>query len=203
MMKSPKHSKKSPKKIFSLRTLVLVLGALFLGLGIYTWNAERIVGNTVPMPLGFGATVVLSGSMEPEISVDDLAVIVKTKDVAVGDVVLFQAGNSTVLHRVVEVQGDTVITKGDANNAADAPISRNDIKGKMAFSIPSVGVVVDFIKNPIVFLLLALLALLLANFSFRKEKTADTQELDEIKQEIKSLLQQPNPPSDGDPPPAP
>ena len=43
-----------------------------MGINVYLWNASSLAGNAMPMPFGFGMAVVLSGSMEPVLSVNDL-----------------------------------------------------------------------------------------------------------------------------------
>ena len=58
-----------------LRVLLLAVCGLVLGLNIYSANAKSLVGNHLPMPFGYGAAVVLSGSMEPTLSVGDLILV--------------------------------------------------------------------------------------------------------------------------------
>ena len=71
-----------------LRTLFLIVVSLVLGINIYSWNAKSLTGNVLPMPFGYGGAVVLSGSMEPTIAVDEL-IIVKAEDgYEVGDIVV-------------------------------------------------------------------------------------------------------------------
>ena len=55
---------KNRGRIF-FRILMIVVISLVIGLSIYSWNARRVVGNSLPMPFGIGSSVVLSGSMEP------------------------------------------------------------------------------------------------------------------------------------------
>ena len=62
--------KKSKKQII-LRSIILVVISLIIGLGVYSWNARNLTGNVMPMPFGVGVGVVLSGSMEPELSKDN------------------------------------------------------------------------------------------------------------------------------------
>ena len=57
-----------------LRITVLVLVSAVLGVNLYTWNARSLLGNALPMPFGYGAAVVLTGSMEPTIMTDDLII---------------------------------------------------------------------------------------------------------------------------------
>lgn len=171
----------------ALRLTTIVLIAALLGVSVYRINAERVSGDVLPMPLGFGMTVVLSGSMEPTLSAGDLLIVVKADDYAVGDVVVYQSGRSGVVHRIVSVDGENVVTQGDANNIADAPISRDRIKGKVACAIPAVGHVVNWIKTPIVSILLLAAAVFLTELSFRRDKRRDEAEKRALKEEIEKL----------------
>lgn len=172
-----------------IRIAILVVISALIGLSIYSINIARLNGDAMPMPLGFGATVVLSGSMEPELSTGDLLIVQKTQDCVQNDVVVFQTGRSAVVHRIVSIDGDTVITKGDANNTEDDPITFAHIKGKVILAIPLVGYVVNVIKTPIGTIILLALAVWLLESSFKKDKRKDKAELDAIKAEIEKLKQ--------------
>ena len=114
-----------------LRVSLLALVAVIIGVNIYTLNASRLAGNAVPMPFGFGVSVVLSGSMESELSIGDLIFISERDGYEVGDVVVYQDGGIAVVHRIISIDGETVTTKGDANNTPDAAISMESIKGEV------------------------------------------------------------------------
>ncbi len=178
---------KKKRKIFSLRTIAFAIAALLFGYSVYTVNAQNLVGDKMPMPFGIGASIVLSGSMEPELSVDDMIVIRATKEVEVGNIAVFQSGSSLVVHRVISVNGDTVCTQGDANNTADPPITKDRIKGVLVFSVPKIGVIVEFLRQPVVMVLMAVIIVWLSELAYKKEKQADTDELSDIKREIDEL----------------
>lgn len=187
MKKNPKHARKKRNKKTILRYIVFSFIGIVLGLFFYTQNAKGIVKDEMPMPFGYGMSVVLSGSMEDRLSVDDLVIIKATDDYKVNDIVLFQEGNSFVIHRIIEIDGDTVTTKGDANNVADEPINKSQIKGVLVYDIVGIGAVMNILKQPVsVFIILAV-AVLLTELSYRKEKDKDTEELDEIKKMIEEL----------------
>jgi signal peptidase len=169
------------------RLLLMALTSLLIGVNFYLWNAKSITGNQMPMPFGYGISVVLSGSMEPTLSVNDLVLVRETQDVEVGDVVVYQSGSSLVIHRVVQVEGDTLYTQGDANNAMDAPIDRADVKGRMVMALPGLGAVAQILKNPIVVLVVVAAAFLLLERSYRQEQKEDDQELNQLKEEIERL----------------
>ena len=173
-----------------IRITLLVLVSLIIGVNVYSINASRLGGNAVPMPFGVGATVVLSGSMEPHLSTGDLLLLVERENYSVRDVVVFQDGRTAVVHRIISMDEQEIITKGDANNAPDEPITREQIKGEVVLAIPLVGYAVNLIKTPVGTIVILLLAVWLLNRSFHKEKEKDNDKMDEIRREIERLKQQ-------------
>ncbi|MEO1770799.1 signal peptidase I [Candidatus Enterococcus ferrettii] len=86
-------------------------------------------------------------------------VLVKMVDgsqVKEGDIVTFQVGDGDryLTHRMVErldelngEKGDYIVTKGDANNSKDPPISADRVYGKVTFVIPKMGGVLNFVQE--------------------------------------------------------
>ncbi len=110
---------------------------------------------TVPGIVGFNPVVVLSGSMEPALSVGDVAVIrsVDTSGLRVGDIITYRSGGGLVTHRIVEVErtesGRLFHVKGDANNAEDGiPIIETNVVAKVVYSVPQLGFLVTFADSP-------------------------------------------------------
>lgn len=174
----------------ALRTLFLVAVALVLGVNVYLWNARSLMGNALPMPFGYGAAVVLSGSMEPTFSTGDLILVKESKDFQVDDIVVYQTGSVLVVHRIVQIDGDTAITQGDANNVTDEPIQLTAIKGTVLGHIPCLGTLVRLLKTPAVTFALVAAAIAMVEFSFRKEKEKGDDELERIKEEIRKLKEE-------------
>ena len=177
------------KSLFSyLRLPLLCILAAIIGINVYTWNASRVAGNPFPMPFGIGVSVVLSGSMEPELSVGDLLIVVKTDDYEVDDIVVFRESyGSAVVHRIIEIDGTLVTTKGDANNTADEPFSNELLCGKVVLAIPVIGYLISIIKTPIGTVLLLALAVWLLNVSYKKERNQSDEQLEQIRAEIERL----------------
>lgn len=187
-----------------VRTALLSVAALIVGLNVYTMNASRLAGDLVPMPFGVGATVVLSGSMEPTLSTGDLLIIAEQESYGVDDVVVFQSNRMAVVHRIIEIKEETVegedgeeiqmiaITQGDANNTPDDPIQLSQIKGTVVMSVPLVGYLVNMIKTPLGTILILAAAVFLLERSFHKEKEKDLDKLEEIRREIEKLKEQSN-----------
>ena len=176
------------KKLKSiLRTAVLLIAGLAVGIQLYFWNARSLVGNTLPMPFGYGAAVVLTGSMEPTIMADDLILVKEAEHYEIGDIVVFQNGSLLVVHRIVDIDDQMVTTRGDANNAEDTPIPLMYIKGKVIGHVRGVGSAVRLIKSPAVTFALIAGAVLLVEMPYWKTKKKDDDDLEALKAEIRKL----------------
>lgn len=181
---------KQLKKAVRLIALLLIGG--ILGLQLYSWNTTSLTGNILPMPMGIGSAVVLSGSMEPTIMTDELILVAEADDYSVGDIVVYQNQRILVVHRIVAMDEETVTTRGDANNADDAPVSRSQIKGKVIAHFPGLGALVRLLKTPAATIILILAAVLSIELPFRMEKEKKDEELQRIKDEIRRLKEETN-----------
>ena len=182
-----KNKKKFPPV---LRLILLVICGAVLGVNVYLANAKSLVGNQMPMPFGYGASVVLSGSMEPEFSKGDLIIVGEADSYQERDIVVFQDGASLVVHRIIEIDGEKIITQGDANNVPDEPIESSVIKGKVLFHIDKLGTIVSFFKTPVGTVLIIAAAIALVEIPRRREKDADDAEKQKILEEIKRLREE-------------
>src|SRR3989344_8173656 len=80
--------------------------------------------------------------MEPAIPVGSLIVVTSEQSYTTGDVVTFydELGQIPTTHRITAITGESVATKGDANEEADIEtIELNRIAGKVMFSVPYLG----------------------------------------------------------------
>ncbi len=165
----------------------VIIFAIIAGVGIYLFNAQTIAGNLMPMPFGVGAAVVLSGSMEPALSVNDLVFVTEAENYEERDVVVFQENGHLIIHRIVSIDGDKIVTQGDANNVEDEPISLESIRGKMVIHIPMMGKIVQMLKTPVGIITVFIAAILLSEFSYRKDQEQDDEDMENIKEEIRKL----------------
>ena len=176
------------KKLFSvLRSCGLILTGIIFGINVYLWNARTLAGNSLPMPFGIGAAVVLSGSMEPTLRVNDVIFFRETETFEEGDIVVFQDRGKHVVHRVIALQEDQMVTKGDANNAADEPVLLENVRGTVVFSIPAVGGVIRVLKTPVGTICLLALLVFLLEFPHYQERKKGQEDLEKIKEEIRKL----------------
>lgn len=182
--------KKTNKKTVNMiiRGVVILIASVFIGIQFYNWNARNVAGDNMPMPFGVGVSVVLSGSMEPALSVDDVLVVKSQKEYFVDDMVVFNDHGTLVVHRIISIVDGEITTKGDANDSADEAITAEVIKGKVVKVIPSAGKLLNTVRSPIVVILVLGAAILLMELSFKKEKKDSEADLEPIKEEIRRLL---------------
>ncbi len=173
------------------RSALAILGIL-LGFNVYLANARNLAGNKLPMPFGIGLAVVLSGSMEPTLSVNDVIIVRESESCNINDIVVYDNGREMIVHRIIEQNGDTLTTKGDANNTSDKPISAEAVKGKVVFSLPYVGAAVKALRSPVGIIVIILTAVLLIEGSFQRKKENDSNRIEEIKEEIRKLKEEQN-----------
>lgn len=112
---------------------------------------------------------IVSRSMWPALNRGDIVFVKKSspEDIQVGTVVVFRHGGGLAVHRVVETDGQSLVTKGDANTERDNPITCDDIVGR----VPTIGG--GLVKLPYV----GLLGLLInpdTGVSFEGEPISDT-----------------------------
>lgn len=119
----------------------------------------------------FNKAIVLSGSMEPALSVDDMIITHSQDSYKVDDIVSFNSGNSVVTHRIIDVTEKGYITKGDANNIDDGEILRDAVIGKVVLTIPYMGNILRVLYTPVG---MAFAAFVLIIFS--REKEVETSE---------------------------
>lgn len=111
-------------KIFSYSIIAL---SVYMLLGVAIQKDEFYV-------FGYRPVLVLSGSMEPYMETNSVAIVKKTKDIQEGDVVMFRIDEDTrVCHRAVDIDAKgNITTKGDNNEVADFDkVTKNMIEGKV------------------------------------------------------------------------
>lgn len=140
---------------YSALVILIIIGIIFT-LYVLDVKVQESKGGTAK-PL-FGAYVIISGSMEPNIHVYDVIISkrVDPSTLEVGDVITFHSNDTrfygeTVTHRIVEVidsKKGIYRTKGDANNVEDEALTVGEnIMGKVVMRIPQLGRVQSFIAT--------------------------------------------------------
>lgn len=123
--------------------------------------ALLLVAARLPIPGNYKVFTVISGSMEPALKIGSMIVSAPAKDYQIGDIVTFGEISDTKvptthrIHDIKIVDGALVyITKGDANKTPDGrEVPQSEVFGKVLFSVPYLGYVLGFLRQPIGFTL--------------------------------------------------
>lgn len=149
-----------------IRNVTLILLIVMIIINLCSWNKPN---NKVTVFNSFGIAIVLSESMEPKLSKNDLIVIKKLKEYKIGDIVVYQKRKDLIVHRIIDIKDNEVITKGDANLKEDKAIQMTDIYGKVQFSIPYIGLIITFFKSSYGIASIVLFIIFLFIYSCKKE----------------------------------
>lgn len=195
---SKKINENTPKlqKIWNITGLVLCVVLIPILLINVTLIIKSFANkDEVPKIGGYCPLIVLTGSMEPEISSGDLIIVkqIDSSEVKENDIIAFfdpdGNGQSILTHRVVNVteeDGKTAfITKGDANNSEDRqPVPSDQLVGGYVLRIPGMGNIAMFMQTTaglIVCVVLPLIILVGFDFirrrQFEKTSRQDTEAL--------------------------
>jgi len=143
-----------------MRVIGKILYGLFVALLISV--AGLFLVSLLPIPGNIEVKIVKSGSMEPSIKTGSVVIVKPEVLYQVGDVVTFGEDSRRQIpttHRIASVReesGQTYYrTKGDANEEADPQeVPSNQVIGKVLWSVPYGGFILDFARQPIGFTLL-------------------------------------------------
>lgn len=152
--------------------------AITLLVGLYLVQFYLAVMSTkvenLPKVMGWGEVIFLSGSMSPAIETGSLGFVHQQSSYQEGDIVTYLRDHSLITHRIMEIQEDEkIIVKGDANNTADKPITKDMIEGKVVLSIPYAGTFLKEMKSPIGMAGIAGIAVLIALWPEKDEEEQD------------------------------
>lgn len=177
------------KKIiqYALRIVLLVIISFTFGLTVYMWNAKKMNNDLMPMPLKFSIGYVKTGSMQPNLNINDLIIVVKTNDYEVDDIIVYQSHGELIVHRIVAIDGETITTKGDNVETNDTPIKYDQVKGEVVKSFSKLGYVAKLFSSTVSKLCLLAAAVILLVLSYRKEKETEDQKIEALKEEIRKL----------------
>lgn len=142
------------KKAISIIVILILIPILLISIVILVDSHTH--PDEVPSFWGWKPFIVLSGSMETQISAGDIVVVkeIDTNELKKGDIIAFKDGNIVITHRideVTEIDGKTqYITKGDNNNTQDIGyVSPEQIEGVFKFKVSRLGNLAMFIQTPL------------------------------------------------------
>lgn len=132
--------------------LCLIL-IFFILLNIFSMNNKSL--------FGFRIYRVISGSMQPALQIGDVIIVKKSNNYSERDIITYSNGLTTITHRIIAINNDEVITKGDANEVDDKPINKEQIIGKFFFRISNFSLFSMILSKNVIYLIMIFLLVLI------------------------------------------
>lgn len=124
--------------------------------------------------------------MEPEINAGELIIIKEFDKYEIGDIVTFiDKDDFLVTHRIICLNEEKMITKGDNNNLLDEEVSLNNIKGKVIIHSKILGFFVLYLLKPLVFIyVITIIILNIIRSLWRDEREDKINEENKIESDV-------------------
>lgn len=134
-----------------LKTLIIILLIillLFVIIEKFYYKSEIVkVG-------GIGALIVVTGSMEPTINSKEMIIIREQKEYSKNDIITYKDFlGKLITHRIIDIDGEYVVTKGDSNNAEDEIIKISSIQGKVILHSAILGNIYIYVLKPLIIII--------------------------------------------------
>lgn len=159
------------KTIVNILTGVVLLAILVL---LYGKISMKITGHNYSNYFGYTLFKVTTGSMGNAVKIDDVVIVKIKSDIKENDIITYYDNNSFITHRVKKIGNTFITARGDANNTDDAPITKNQVIGKVIYVIKGLGIWQKVLSTPkILFSIFITLLLFDCAFSYRSKKEKD------------------------------
>ena len=158
------------KYIKKIMDVLIVITLIILVLVIYGYVEKYVFKKDYINYFGYTIFEVASGSMAPTINVGDIVVVKLTKDINNGDIITYKENDYFITHRVIKIEDDKIIAKGDYNDSIDKDVNLSDVLGKVIKVIPGVGIWKSVFMNPKVMISLSVTFILFALYFYLLER---------------------------------
>lgn len=133
------------KKLLKIITNIIINLIIFI-LGIIAiiaiWSSIQLnVQNKEYVDI-FGYTMfsTATASMSPTIEIGDIVVVKIGEETKEKDIITYKKDNAFITHRIIQIDGESIIAKGDNNNTQDEAITKEAIVGKVVFIMNNVEI---------------------------------------------------------------
>ena len=136
---------------------------------VFSWIVSIVLGvilgglALVYLAPGYEFLMIRSDSMSPVLHAGDVIVTnplntLINGEVKPGTIVSFDYGKGMITHRVLSIDGEALVTKGDATEEPDPwSVTRSEVRGIYYFKIPYAGYALNFVRTKLGWFLLIIL----------------------------------------------
>lgn len=165
------------KIISCILNILLTIVTIVIIIGMYYIYQLKIEKNDYANLFGYTFFEVATGSMSPTMEIGDVVIVKITKQVEENDIIVYIDGENIITHRLIEINDNELIAKGDANNSEDKPIQQEMVLGEVIQNLPKIGIWRKiFTSSEVVGLILVLIVLFSAVFMFSSSDSKEKEE---------------------------
>jgi len=135
-----------------VKWILFAFVAVVLVHNVYVIIRRTVYGDQLPSVFGFASAVVVSPSMEPTISVNDVVLIHARDEYHKDDIIAFYdpASGDYITHKIIEVTENGFRTQGENNDSPDPNlVKQENIVGAVYCVLPGAGYFSSFIATPL------------------------------------------------------
>jgi signal peptidase I len=165
-------AKKILDKVFQIIfNILFLLVFLILGFAMYSYIMINVFNKDYVNVFGYTFFEVGSGSMGDEIHISDMIIVKIDSSYDVNDVITYYSDGDFITHRIVSIDKDKIICRGDANSSNDSPINSSAVLGKVIYVVKNFGIWKEILMTPKVFISMIITLFLFSfTFSYNKKK---------------------------------
>lgn len=157
-----------------LNILIMVVVIITM-IGVYYAAQVKVLNKDYANIFGYTFFEVATGSMADTINIGDIVVVKINEQFKENDIIVYKEENSFITHRVIKINGKNLITRGDANNSEDKPITEDQILGKVVYVIPKLGIWRNVFASPEILGMIVVFMILLGVVFMIAPKTKEEQ----------------------------
>lgn len=159
-----------------INLIIFILGIIAI-LAIWTSIQLNVQKKEYANIFGYSIFSTETGSMSPTMEIGDVVIVKIGEQVQEKDIITYKKDNLFITHRIVKIEGNSIIAKGDNNNTQDEEITQDAVVGKVVFIINNVEIWKNVFSDMNVIIPIIITLILFVILVFYKEKNEPNKEV--------------------------
>lgn len=157
-----------------ITSLLIIILIAVLMIAIYSFIELDVREKEYCNIFGYSIFQIETGSMSKTLEIEDIIIVkLGNEDIKIDDIITFRQDGNLVTHRLVRQEDEKYFLKGDNNPTEDEPIEKEDILGKVVFTISEVKIWKSVFKEPRVIISVVITVILFILVIAYKEKIGE------------------------------
>ena len=157
-----------------INVIIFILSIIAI-LAVWSFIQINVSGEEYANIFGYSIFSTETRSMATTIEKGDIVIVkIGESDLKEKDIITYKNDNAIITHRIVKIDGDLIVAKGDNNNTEDEPIKKDDVIGEVVFIINNVEIwkkVFSDISVITPIIITVILFIILISYKEKKEPT--------------------------------